>query len=192
MPNVLKQERAIHKDKDNNVGENDHDTKDTAKLLKENEKTTLFMPVTNNGTEALTHIKVVDKTIEGKSSVKDLTFTYKGKALKVNKDGELTLDGKLLVLQPKESIEVKGNLDPLASGELHGDKVSVEAVGVNSGKKVGDDDQWYGKVKPRNVFTLFLPKTGMKAQHVFTVLASVFLFLFGVLGAFFYKKNKRL
>lgn len=152
-----------HKDKDNNVGENDHDTKDTAKLLKEKEKTTLFMPVTNNGTEALTHIKVVDKTIEGKSSVKDLTFTYKGKALKVNKDGELTLDGKLLVLQPKESIEVKGILDPLASGELHGDKVSVEAVGVNSGKKVGDADNWYGKVKANTLVEKakdVLPKTG--------------------------------
>lgn len=138
-----------HKDKPNNAGENDHDTKDTAKLLKENEKTTLFMPVTNNGTEALTHIKVVDKTIEGKSNLKGLTFTYKGKALKVSKDGELTLDGKPLVLQSKESIEVKGSLDPLASGELHGDKVYVEAVGVNSGKKVGDADNWYGKVKAK-------------------------------------------
>lgn len=164
-----------HKDKDNNVGENDHDTKDTAKLLKENEKTTLFMPVTNNGTEALTHIKVVDKTIEGKSSVKDLTFTYKGKALKVNKDGELTLDGKLLVLQPKESIEVKGNLDPLASGELHGDKVSVEAVGVNSGKKVGDDDSWYGKVKAG-----LLPHTGEKTGAV--ALAGVALVIFAVIA----------
>ena len=160
-----------HKDKDNNVGENDHDTKDTAKLLKENEKTTLFMPVTNNGTEALTHIKVVDKTIEGKSSVKALTFTYKGKALKVNKDGELTLDGKLLVLQPKESIEVKGILDPLASGELHGDKVSVEAVGVNSGKKVGDDDSWYGKVKAG-----LLPHTGEQTGRF--LLAGVALIFF--------------
>lgn len=152
-----------HSDKDNNVGENDHDTKDTAKLLKENEKTTIFMPVTNKGTEALTHIKVVDKTIEGKSSVKDLTFTYKGKVLKVNKDGELTFDGKLLVLQPKETVEVKGNLDPLASGELHGDKVSVEAVGVNSGKKVGDADNWYGKVKANTLIEKVkdvLPKTG--------------------------------
>lgn len=179
-----------HKDKDNNVGENDHDTKDTAKLLKENEKTTLFMPVTNNGTEALTHIKVVDKTIEGKSSVKALTFTYKGKPLKVNKDGELTLDGKLLVLQPKESIEVKGNLDPLASGELHGDKVSVEAVGVNSGKKVGDDDSWYGKVKAG-----FLPHTGEQTGRF--LLAGVALIFFACVAtqwdkikALFNKKQK--
>ena len=185
-----------HKDKDNNVGENDHDTKDTAKVLKENEKTTLFMPVTNNGTEALTHIKVVDKTIEGKSSVKDLTFTYKGKALKVNKDGELTLDGKLLVLQPKESIEVKGILDPLASEELHGDKVSVEAVGVNSGKKVGDDDSWYGKVKQtpeepkKNIFNISLPKTGMKTQILLTAIAALLTVIVAGLGTFFYRKNK--
>ncbi|MGY3713834.1 hypothetical protein [Lactococcus petauri] len=138
-----------HKDKPNNVGENDHDTKDTAKDVKANEQTTIFMPVTNNGTEPLTHLKVMDKTIEGKSSLKDLTFTYKGKALKVNKDGELTLDGKLLVLQPKETIEIKGTLDPLAAGELHGDNVTVDGVGVHSGKKVGDDDKWYGKVTPK-------------------------------------------
>lgn len=155
--------KGNHSDKDNNVGMNDHDTKDTAKELKPNEQTTIFMPVTNNGTEPLTHLKVKDKTIEGKSSLKDLTFTYKGKALKVNKDGELTVGEKLLVLQAKETIEVKGILDPLAAGELHGDKVTVEGVGVNSGKEVGDDDNWYGKVKPKSLIEKskdVLPKTG--------------------------------
>lgn len=139
-----------HTDKPNNIGENDHDTADTAKGLSENEKTDIFFTTTNNGTEPLTHLKVVDKTIAGHVDVKNIAWTYKGKPLKVNKDGELTTeDGKLLVLNPGETIEGKGQLDGLPSDELHGDDVSVEGVGVHSGKKVGDDDKWYGKVTPK-------------------------------------------
>lgn len=153
-----------HKDKPNNVGENDHDTEDTAKELEENKVTEIFFTTTNNGTEPLTHLKIVDKTIAGKVDVKDIKWTYKGKTLKVNKDGELTTeDGKLLVLNPGETIEGKGTLEGLAAGDIHGDNVSVDGVGVHSGKKVGDDDNWYGKVKPKTLIEKskdVLPKTG--------------------------------
>ncbi|WP_285151956.1 MSCRAMM family protein [Lactococcus petauri] len=153
-----------HKDKPNNAGENDHDTEDTAKELEENKVTEIFFTTTNNGTEPLTHLKIVDKTIAGKVDVKDIKWTYKGKILKVNKDGELTTeDGKLLVLNPGETIEGKGTLEGLAAGDIHGDNVSVDGVGVHSGKKVGDDDNWYGKVKPKTLIEktkVILPKTG--------------------------------
>lgn len=153
-----------HKDKPNNAGENDHDTEDTAKELEENKATDILMKGKNNGTEPLSHIKVVDKTIAGQVDVKNIKWTYKGKPLKVNKDGELTTeDGKLLILNPGETIEGRGTLEGLAAGDVHGDNVSIEGEGTRSGKKVGDDDNWYGKVKPKTLIEKskdVLPKTG--------------------------------
>ncbi len=187
-----------HKDKPNNAGENDHDTEDTAKELEENKATEIFFKTTNNGTEPLTHLKIVDKTIAGKANVKNIKLTYKEKPLKVNKDGELTTeDGKLLVLNPGETIEGKGTLEGLAAGDIHGDNVTVDGVGVHSGKKVGDDDNWYGKVTPKtpeqpknNIFNISLPKTGMKAQTILTAIAAVIVVIVAGLGTFFYRKNK--
>jgi len=187
-----------HKDKPNNAGENDHDTEDTAKELEENKATEIFFKTTNNGTEPLTHLKIVDKTIAGKTNVKNIKLTYKEKPLKVNKDGELTTeDGKLLVLNPGETIEGKGTLEGLAAGDIHGDNVTVDGVGVHSGKKVGDDDNWYGKVSPKtpeqpknNTFNISLPKTGMKAQTILTAIAAVIIVIVAGLGTFFYRKNK--
>ncbi|WP_315992301.1 hypothetical protein [Lactococcus lactis] len=75
-----------------------------------------------------------------------MTFTYNDKKLTVNKDGEFELDGKLLVLQPKESVIGSGRFDALPEGELHGDKVTIDGIGVYSKKHVSDDDKWYGKV----------------------------------------------
>jgi hypothetical protein len=136
-----------HEDKPNNVGVHDHDTEETVKELLAKDKTTLFFTATNNGTEALTHVKVEDKTIAGHVDMKNIVWTYKGNALKVNKEGALvTQDDKLLELQPKESIQGKGQLESLPPGELHGNEVSIEARGTHSGKEVGDEDKWYGKV----------------------------------------------
>lgn len=187
-----------HKDKPNNAGENDHDTEDTAKELEENKTTDILMKGKNNGTEPLSHIKVVDKTIAGKVDVKNIKWTYKGKPLKVNKDGELTTeDGKLLILNPGETIEGRGTLEGLAAGDVHGDNVSIEGEGTRSGKKVGDDDNWYGKVtlktpeNPKNnTFNISLPKTGMKAQTILTAIAAVIVVIVAGLGTFFYRKNK--
>jgi len=135
-----------HTDKDNNVGVNDHDTEDTYFEVKPKAETKIFFRGTNNGTEPLTHIKVVDKTTNGSVNIKGMTFTYNDKKLSVNKDGEFELDGKLLVLQPKESVIGSGTLDALPEGELHGDKVTIDGIGVYSKKHVSDDDKWYGKV----------------------------------------------
>ncbi|SFL57488.1 SpaA isopeptide-forming pilin-related protein [Lactococcus garvieae] len=187
-----------HKDKPNNAGENDHDTEDTGKELEENKATEILMKGKNNGTEPLSHIKVVDKTIAGQVDVKNIKWTYKGKPLKVNKDGELTTeDGKLLILNPGETIEGRGTLEGLAAGDVHGDNVSIEGEGTRSGKKVGDDDNWYGKVSPKtpeqpknNTFNISLPKTGMKAQTILTAIAAVIVVIVAGLGTFFYRKNK--
>ncbi|MCU5754481.1 SpaA isopeptide-forming pilin-related protein [Lactococcus lactis] len=121
-----------HTDKDNNVGVNDHDTEDTYFEVKPNAETKIFFRGTNNGTEPLTHIKVVDKTTNGSVNIKGMTFTYNDKKLSVNKDGEFELDGKLLVLQPKESVIGSGTIDALPEGELHGDKVTIDGIGVYS------------------------------------------------------------
>lgn len=179
-----------HKDKPNNAGENDHDTEDTAKELEENKTTEILMKGKNNGTEPLSHIKVVDKTIAGQVDVKNIKWTYKGKPLKVNKDGELTTeDGKLLILNPGETIEGRGTLEGLAAGDVHGDNVSIEGEGTRSGKKVGDDDNWYGKVSAKtpeqpknNTFNISLPKTGMKAQTILTAIAAVIVVIVAGLG----------
>lgn len=154
-----------HTDKDNNVGVNDHDTEDTYFEVKPNAETIIFFRGTNNGTEPLTHIKVVDKTTNGSVNIKGMTFTYNDKKLSVNKDGEFELDGKLLVLQPKESVIGSGTIDALPEGELHGDKVTIDGIGVYSKKHVSDDDKWYGKVdeKPKSIVEKVagsLPTTG--------------------------------
>lgn len=151
-----------HTDKDNNVGVNDHDTEDTYFEVKAGDKTEIFFRGTNNGTEPLTHIKVVDKTTNGSVNIKGMSFTFNKKKLTVNKDGEFELDGKLLVLQPKESIIGSGTLDALPNGELHGDKVTIDGIGVYSKKHVSDDDKWYGKVETplQKIASVYLPKTG--------------------------------
>lgn len=181
-----------HKDKPNNAGENDHDTEDTAKELEENKATEILMKGKNNGTEPLSHIKVVDKTIAGQVDVKNIKWTYKGKPLKVNKDGELTTeDGKLLILNPGETIEGKGTLEGLAAGEVHGDKVSIEGEGTRSGKKVGDDDNWYGKVAAGKKVGK-LPDTSAKTGKWTTI--GLLAIIVGSLGALLallrFKKNR--
>ena len=134
-----------YSDKDNNVA-NDHDTKDTALEVKPDKETPLSFKITNNGTENLTHIKFTDKTIQGKLDVKDIKWTFKGKALKLNDKGEfLTDDGKLLVIKPKEVIEIHGQLPAMGWSQYHGDEAEVTAVGENSHEDVGDKDEWYSK-----------------------------------------------
>ena len=154
-----------HTDKDNNIGVNDHDTEETYFEVKPKAETKIFFRGTNNGNEPLNHIKIVDKTTNGSVNIKGMTFTYNDKKLTVNKDGEFELDGKLLVLQPKESVIGSGTLDALPEGELHGDKVTIDGIGVYSKKHVSDDDKWYGKVdkKTKSIVEKVagsLPKTG--------------------------------
>ncbi|MDN6030198.1 MAG: LPXTG cell wall anchor domain-containing protein, partial [Lactococcus plantarum] len=131
-------------DKDDNLGKGDADTKATAVKLTDKAQTINFR-VTNNGTETLTHIKVTDKTIEGKQDVKDIKWSYQGKALAINKDGEFELDGKLLELPVDGYVEASGTLDKLADGEIHADEATVSGKGAISGKDVGDHDKWYGE-----------------------------------------------
>lgn len=189
-----------HTDKDNNIGVNDHDTEDTYFEVKENAKTKIFFRGTNNGTEPLIHVKVVDKTTNGKVDVKGITYTYNGKKLTINKDGEFELDGKLLVLNPKESIIGSGELGALPSGELHGDKATITGIGVYSKKPVGDDDKWYGKVvkvtpttpssttptTPKGV----LPTTGSDTGDAIAYGGMVVL-LGAIGGAVYYMKKKK-
>lgn len=184
-----------HKDKPNNAGENDHDTEDTAKELEENKATEIFFKTTNNGTEPLTHLKIVDKTIAGKANVKNIKLTYKEKPLKVNKDGELTTeDGKLLVLNPGETIEGKGTLEGLAAGDVHGDNVTVDGIGVRSGKKVGDEDEWHGKVSDKkptaNIVVKALADTGAAlGQHIWGLVIAGLALITGI-STFIISKRK--
>ena len=131
-------------DKNDNLGKGDADTKETAVKLDDKAQQINFR-VTNNGSEILTHIKVTDKTIEGKQDVKDIKWTYQGKALTINQAGEFEVDGKLLELPIDYFIEATGTLDKLADGETHADEATVSAKGAISGKPVGDGDKWYGE-----------------------------------------------
>lgn len=188
-----------HTDKDNNVGVNDHDTEDTYFEVKPNAETKIFFRGTNNGTEPLTHIKVVDKTTNGSVNIKGMSFTFNNKKLTVNKDGEFELDGKLLVLQPKESVIGSGTLNALPNGELHGDKVTIDGIGVYSKKHVSDDDKWYGKVDktpvtptgPSNHLTINLPNTGSKVMGLLSVLGVIVLAALGGVATYLIKKNKK-
>ena len=171
-------------DKDDNLGKGDADTKATAVKLTDKAQTINFR-VTNNGTETLNHVKVIDKTIEGKQDVKDIKWTYQGKALTINKDGEFELDGKLLELPVDAYVEATGTLDKLADGETHGDEATVSAKGAISGKDVGDHDKWYGE-KPKTPETPTpakpsLPMTGEAKATILGILGAVIISVIGFL-----------
>ncbi|AWN67103.1 cell wall anchor protein (plasmid) [Lactococcus lactis subsp. lactis] len=189
------------KDKDNNV-ENDHDTEDTALIVEKNKVTAIKGTITNNGTDALTKIKFEDKLLNGSVSVKDLTWTYKGKKLSTDKDGYFTLDGKLLVLQPKEQIfETSGTLAALPDNELHGDQFGVSAVGVKSGKNVQDHDKFYAKRKAvaptpapaspiKKITNILLPKTG-DSKSIMTALGAWIVIVATITGGVVLNERKR-
>ena len=168
-------------DKDNNLGKGDADTKDTAVKLTDKAQAINFR-VTNNGTETLTHIKLTDKTIEGKQDVKDIKWTYQGKALTINQDGEFELDGKLLELPVDDYIEATGTLDKLADSETHADEATVSAKGAISGKDVGDKDKWYGE-KPKTPAKPKTPETPTPAKPSLPMTGEAKATLVGLIGA---------
>ncbi|AYG01155.1 SpaA isopeptide-forming pilin-related protein [Lactococcus allomyrinae] len=155
-----------HTDKANNAGANDHDTVATLDPIKAGTSTAIYFRGTNNGTEALSHIKVSDTTTDGSVSIGSIVWTYQGQTLKINASGELTLqDGTLLTLQPKDTITGEGTLPALPAGELHGDDVTISGIGVLDNKSVGDDDKWYGEVTPHDSIDIekandTMPKAG--------------------------------
>ena len=158
-----------HSDKDNNVGENDHDTADGYFVIENGADTSIYFGVTNNGSEALTNVIAKDATVKGSRNVENIVWTYKDKALSVDDKGRFTTsDGKLFVLPVGDRIIAQGVLSKVPAGELHGNKVSVSATGDISGKPVGDDDKWYGKTlaKPEISTQAMVDK---KDSNVFTV-----------------------
>ena len=174
-------------DKDDNLGKGDADTKATAVKL-DDKAQTINLRVTNNGSETLTHIKVTDKTIEGNKDVKDIKWTYQGKALTINKDGEFELDGKLLELPVDAYIEATGTLDKLANGETHADEATVSAKGAISGKDVGDHDKWYGeKPKIPDTPTPAKPSLPMTGEAKATIAGLIGAAIVSVIG--FLKRN---
>ncbi len=156
-----------HTDKADNLGANDHDTKDGFFVIKDGEETELDFRATNNGTEDLTHVSIKDMTTDGSVEAKDFVWSYEGQTLKINKNGEFeTQNGELLVFQVGKSITGKATLPALPAGELHGDDVTVKGTGVLSGKPVEDDDKWHGKVKEKPSIDVekandILPNTGL-------------------------------
>ena len=134
-----------YSDKVDNIGENDHDTEQTALVVKGGASTDISGLITNNGKEALTHLVFTDKTLVGKIQVGAIKVTYKGEELTTNNKGEFLLDGKLLVLQPGETLEINGLLPKLTPGELHEDEMEITGIGVSSNLSVGDKDDWFGK-----------------------------------------------
>ena len=111
-----------------------------------------------------------------------------------SKDGGLTTeDGKLLILNPGETIEGRGTLGGLDASDVHGDNVSIEDEGTRSGKKVGDDDNWYGKVKSKeNPVVKKLADTGASlGQYVWGLLIA-FLALVSGTTAFIIQKRKKI
>ena len=170
-----------------NLGENDHDTKATA-FEATGDHTKIFFKLTNNGEDDLTNLTAVDKTTEGKKEVKAIQWTYKGKALTVDKSGIFYLDGKVFVLKVGETLEATGTLGKLDEGETHADKITVAGVGVKSGEKVGDADEWHAyqskPIKPVNpinpIVKIFLPKTGEEKTRLATFIG---LLVVAVIGA---------
>ncbi|GHU35655.1 hypothetical protein FACS1894192_00700 [Bacilli bacterium] len=167
-------------DEPNNIGLGDADTKETAIKLDDKAKTVYFRS-TNNGTEPLVDIEPSDKTIIGNKLVKDIKYTYQGKALTLNKNGILELDGKVFELPVDGYIEATGTLEKLADGETHADEITVKAKGKYSGKTVSDKDKWYG-VKEKTPETPLpktdkpkatLPMTGEQATQLAVIIGSL-------------------
>jgi hypothetical protein len=128
-------------DEPNNV-DNDYDDPENPFIVDPEKESPIFFRITNKGTEDLTNIKPIDTTIEGTVSIKDITWEFE-----LNEDGYvLDKEGKLLVLKPGESFTGSGVLPKLPEGELHGNEITVSAVGTTSKTEVEDDDPWYGIV----------------------------------------------
>lgn len=167
--NVPEAGNGNHSDKDDNVGENDHDTADGYFVIENGADTIIYFGITNNGSEALTNVIAKDATVKGSRNVENIVWTYKDEALSVDDKGHFTTsDGKLFVLPVGDRIVAQGVLSKVPAGELHGDEVSVSATGVISGKPVGDDDKWYGKTlaKPEISTQAMVDK---KDNNTFTV-----------------------
>lgn len=193
---VPKAGQGNDKDKENNIGANDHDTASTALDVESDAKTTIAGGITNNGEDSLSHIKFTDQLLKGSIKVEGLQWAYKGQKVSTNKDGEFTTaDGKLLVLAPGETLtETTGKLKNLPVDEEHGDEFGVSAIGVTSGTPVGDHDKFFAKgIKPltpaQKIFNLFIPDTGEKKGGLITMLGVLFAAL-GFLGFKALKKNK--
>ena len=153
------------KDKENNIGDNDHDTKETAAKLKAQNTTDIDFKFTNNGNETLIDLKPIDKTIEGNINIEELSYTYKNKEVKLDKEGYFTLDDKRLELAPGEAVIGHGTLPGMTAGSSHGDEMSISAKGKTSQTGVEDKDNWYGitpaaTVTPKKSAFLNLPTTG--------------------------------
>lgn len=157
-------------DKPNNV-ENDFDDKNKPFEIAGDKETDLYFRITNTGNEDLTDIKPVDTTTDGSIDLTTITWDYQtnDQGIILDKEGK-----NPLVLKPGETFTGKGILPALPGGELHGDNLTVEAVGVTSKKPVTDEDPWYGIVPEKPVTfdptnpSTYLPSTGeLISNHPF-------------------------
>lgn len=104
----------------------------------------IHFTVSNDGPEPLRDIVVSDSLISGSGTITDLACTFPGST----EEEPLVGTEWAGQFEPGTQFECEGTLPALAPGQTHENTASVAAVGVLSGREVGDADDWNGKTAP--------------------------------------------
>lgn len=104
----------------------------------------IHFTVSNDGPEPLRDIVVSDSLTSGSGTITDLVCTFPGST----EEEPLVGTEWAGPFEPGTQFECEGTLPALAPGQTHENTATVTAVGVLSGREVGDADMWNGKTAP--------------------------------------------
>jgi hypothetical protein len=125
----------------------DADIPETAVQLWAGVDETVFFTVTNVGADALTDLAIADKTLKGaKIALDAASFRLNGDPIRVDQgdDGAIR-SGEGFLFKSGDTITFTGVLPGGDGDSLHGDSVTVTGVGVSTGDKVHDHDDWWAR-----------------------------------------------
>ncbi|MFI6645504.1 SpaA isopeptide-forming pilin-related protein [Streptomyces sp. NPDC050504] len=165
VPNVEPKIDIEKKDKETN---SDADTEKDKVILPDTRTKTLYMDITNNGSEPLIKIEVGDIVTKGGAKVSNLrcnwpdgtsSFDPKGRKVRWDNTWPPNKDTKAKSrFAVGATYKCTALLTGLRAGEVHADNSTVDGEGEFSGKPVKDRDPWHG-IPPKFVLLKLDAKT---------------------------------
>ncbi|MER5889652.1 SpaA isopeptide-forming pilin-related protein [Streptomyces sp. NPDC001941] len=132
----------------------DANTEDTKVVLPDTKEKTLYMDITNNGTEPLVKVEVGDIVTKGDAKIKDLKCNWPDGTSSSDPTGAKVRWDNTFATPPDKpksrfavgaTYKCTATLYNLKPGVLHGDNSRVDGEGEFSGKAVKDEDPWHGE-----------------------------------------------